>query len=220
MLSIGSFITSPFASRAQEVLYKWSVGGAVGIAGYFGEYGSKGIFSHPGYALSVLGRYIYDARWEFGADVSLNSVRGSLSDVYALPSDMPQKFNANVYALDFGAEFNFFPYGIGETFKNLRSWTPYVGAGIGLAGAKASGVSFKVTPELPLIAGVKIKINDRVNAKVGLRFAKTFTHGIDGISGVYGVSRDWFKGTDWVMSLQAGISYEFGERCPTCHYRD
>lgn len=204
---------------AQEVKYGWRVGANAGLSGYFGEYNSKGLFAHPGVNFSLTGGYIADARWEFATAISFSTVKGSvkgMEDEFSVV--LPSHFNAATYQWNLKAEFNFFPFGIGETYKQLRLWTPYVAAGIGVVAAKPTNSSLAIAPEIPVAFGVKFKVRERLNVKLELEAAKTFSHNIDGVSNAYEIKRKWFKGTDWLTAVSIGMTYEFGERCPTCHY--
>ena len=42
-------------------------------------------------------------------------------------------FNSQVYELTARGEFNFFAFGIGETYKRLRRWSPHLAIGVGVA---------------------------------------------------------------------------------------
>lgn len=221
MIAILSTVAFVPRLQAQEAAYKWSIGASVGLGGYLGEYGSGGLFSSPGFAASLNYSYIANVRWEFSANLAMSSLSGKVDKASGqYPGMLPEKFGATAGELNVRAEFNFFPYGIGETYKRLKRWTPFIGAGIGVAGAKPKGSSFTVAPEFPLVFGFKYMLNERVNIRADFSATKTLTHGIDGVQDIYGVERSWFKGTDWLMSLQFGISYTFGERCPTCQYVD
>lgn len=221
LLSLFAALSFKTPVKAQEAAYKWSFGANVGLEGYIGEYNASGVFSSPGFGAKISAAYLANVRWEFSANVAVSSVKGRVdlsSGQY--PAVMKPSFSATVGELNFLAEFNFFPYGIGETYKRLKRWSPFLGVGLGIAAAKPKETSFSVAPELPLVFGIKYMPKERVNLRVELAWTKTFSHGIDGAANLYGVDRTWFKGTDWLMAFQVGISYTFGERCPTCQYID
>ena len=75
-------------------------------------------------------------------------------------------------------------------------------------------------PNIPLGVGVKYKLSRRLN--MGLEFAmtKTFSDKIDGknLSDMYLIKSSFIKNTDWYSNISFSITYEFGERCSTCHY--
>lgn len=214
-------LAMPSLLKAQEADYKWSGGLKVGMAGYLGEYSGSTPFSSPGFTASTTWSYQHDVRWSFSANAGFSVVKGSASSISgAYPSGIPDSFTASVFDLSFRAEFNFFPYGIGETYKSLRRWSPYLAAGLGIVGAKAKGASFSVAPEIPFAIGVRYKVKPRFNLMAEIGFAKTFSDMLDGVKDIYGIKSEWFKNTDWTASFTIGFTYEFGERCATCHYVD
>ena len=134
--------------------------------------------------------------------------------------EIQPSFSALTAEVSLRAEFNFFPYGIGETYKNLKRWTPYLAGGFGFIMASPKGESFSLAPEIPLAFGVRYKLKKQLNLKAEISITKTFTDAIDGAQDIYGIKSSWFKNTDWTTALTVGFSYEFGERCATCHYVD
>ena len=216
-----TFGSSSIGMMAQEEEYKWSAGMNCGISGYLGEFNGANIFKSPGVNLSAQVAYLYDTRWNFNGVLSFSTLKGS-TDVFSQEglTNLPSSFNSSLWQLDCNAEFNFMPYGIGETYKRLSRWTPFIGAGIGVAMAMPKGGSTSFAPEIPISFGVKYKIKERFNLKAELTITKLFTDSADGLQDVYGIESSWFKNTDWSASFTVGFSYEFGKRCPTCHYVD
>ncbi len=37
---------------------------------------------------------------------------------------------------------------------------------------------------------------------------------------LYQIESSFIKNTDWYSNIQISVTYEFGERCQTCHYVD
>ena len=71
---------------------------------------------------------------------------------------------------------------------------------------------------LPLGLGVKYKAADRVN--MALEWTMHFTGNdlIDGAKDPYGIkSSGMFKNTDCYSVIQLSLTYDFWERCRTCH---
>ena len=82
-------------------------------------------------------------------------------------------------AIELRYEFNFFAYGIGETYKRLRRWTPYLTIGAGLC-VSSSGGNTSAAPTLPMGAGIKIKLRKRLNLNAEFTIAKAFGDKLDG----------------------------------------
>ena len=209
-------------ARAQEARYAWEFGGAIGMSGYNGDANHGFPFSHPGIAASLLGRHNIDSRWSLRAEASLATLSGNTADLdEALPGGAQYEFKSTLWGADVRAEFNFFPYGIGETYKRLRRWTPFVSVGLGFNIAKVEGRTFSAA-EVPFGIGVKFKPSQRVNLAAELTMAKTFGDHIDGaaLSDLYTIKSSFLKNTDWHSALTVSLTYEFGERCPACNRKD
>ena len=143
--------------------YKFDLGVGLGMSGYLGDLNESNMFRRPGFAGQLSFRYMLaDARWAFRGVFTGASLRGNSGDFKNwLPGETPYSFSSMVYDLSGRVEFNFFPYGIGETFKKLRRWTPYVGVGLGVCMASANGTY--VTGSVPLAFGFKYKPRKRLN---------------------------------------------------------
>jgi len=70
--------------------------------------------------------------------------------------------------------------------------------------------------------GVKYKVSQRMNLSAEFTMTKAFGDKVDGknLSDLNQIKTDFYKNTDWYSRLTIGFTYEFGERCTTCHYVD
>ena len=115
-------------------------------------------------------------------------------------------------------EFNFFNFGIGSKYMNLKRITPYLVVGVGgtLASPSVGGSSFAIV--LPMGVGVKYKWKERLNLGLEFTMRKSFGDGLDGLSDLNGINHSFAKNTDWYSVLMVSVTYEFGKRCKVCHY--
>ena len=208
--------------EAQSAPYKFDLGVDLGMSGYIGDANRSNFMSHPGFAGELSFRYLPDTRWAIrgiASGVSLSGNTADMSDV--LPDGAQYSFSSMVYSLEGRAEFNFFPYGIGETYKRLRRWSPYLTVGLGVC-MSSSGGNTSAAPMIPVGAGVRYKISERWNVGIEFTFTKTFSDHIDGkdLADLNQIKTAFYKNTDWISRLTVGVSYEFGKRCETCHYVD
>ncbi|MDO4319101.1 MAG: DUF6089 family protein [Bacteroidales bacterium] len=207
---------------AQQIApYKFDFGGGLGMSGYLGD-ASTNIFKRPGFTADLGARYILDTRWAFRASLSTTGLSGDTSDISdILPDGANYSFTSQVWDLSVRGEFNFFGYGIGETYKRLRRWSPYLAVGIGVSMA-TSGGNTAVAPSLPMAFGIKFKLKERINLHAEFSMTKVFSDHVDGrdLADLNQIKTDFYKNTDWFSRLTIGISYEFGKRCETCHYVD
>lgn len=209
-------------SAAQSAPYKFDVGASLGMSGYLGDANRANLYSHPGFAGELSMRYLPDTRWAVRGVLSTFGLSGNTADMTeVLPGGAAYEFTSQVYALDIRGEVNFFAFGIGETYKRLRRWSPYLAIGVGVA-LSSSGGKAHFAPTLPLAVGLKYKAAERVN--LGLEFSMTKALGdhVDGsdLADLNGIKSAFYKNTDWFSRLTIGVTYEFGPRCETCHYVD
>lgn len=208
-------------ASAQDETYKFDIGVAAGMSGYLGDVNQSNMFSSPGVAAMASFGYLIDTRWNVRGVFTTAGLKGDSSKFSnQFPGGATYKFNSQIYELTARGEFNFLPYGIGETFKRLKRWTPYMGLGIGACVSTAGGQTH-FSPTIPMAVGFRFKPAPRLNLR--LEFCATYAFGdkLDGnLSDLQGIESAFLKNTDWHTNITIGISYEFGKRCSTCHYKD
>lgn len=205
---------------AQEATYKFDLGAHLGLAGYLGDV-SRNMFASPGIAGGVSFRYIHNVRWSIRSVFNAMSLSGNSSSMKEVfPSGTDYSFSATVCDLDGRFEFNFFPYGIGETYKQLKRWTPYIAVGVGVSVSHCEKQTYAGF-NIPMAVGFKYKIFPRLNLGLEFLMTKVFSDHMDGqLSDLYQIRSSFLKNTDWYSNFAVSLTYEFGERCPTCHYLD
>ncbi len=214
----------PNVAKAQDAMspYKFDIGAGLGMSGYIGDANSGNPFKHAGFTADISSRYIIDSRWALRASLSMIGLSGSTDDIEnVLPYDERFEFTSNVYDFTVRGEFNFFAFGIGESYKRLRRLSPYLALGIGLSLSSSDG-NTAIAPTMPMAFGIKFKLNERINLMGEFSMTKVFSDHVDGadIADLNHIETKFYKNTDWFSRLSVGISYEFGERCETCHYVD
>lgn len=210
------------AAAAQEAPYKFDIGASVGMSGYLGDANRTPLFHRPGFTAEAGMRYIPNVRWAFRGALGVTTLSGNTADMdNVLPGQAAYSFKSTVYSLEARAEFNFLPYGMGESYKKLRRWTPYLTLGVGACLSSSQG-STAVAPTLPMGVGVKFKARPRLNLIAEFTMTKTFSDKVDGpyLGDLTGIATKFFKDTDWYSRLTVGITWEFGERCEKCNYVD
>lgn len=214
-----ALLSGPCAG-AQESTYKFDFGGQVGMSGYIGD-ASSSIFAHPGISGGLSFRYLHDVRWSLRTLLNARTISGNTADMDdVFPGFASYSFKATVFDLQERAEFNFFPYGIGETYKRLRRWTPYLALGVGMSLSSGEGetnLGFCV----PMSFGFKYKAKPRLNLGLEFTMTKVFSDHMDGpLSDLHQIKSSFGRNTDWYSDITFSLTYEFGERCATCHYVD
>ncbi len=207
-------VTSVFAQDT----YRYEVGGGIGMSGYIGD-ASTNIMKHPGWAAGGIFRYVIDRRWSLKANLIVANI-GGRSDGIVYPGGAVYEFNSTLYDAGAQMEFNFFNFGIGSKYMNLKRITPYLTVGLGgtFATPDVGGNAFAIV--LPMGVGVKYKWKERLNLGLEFTMRKSFGDGLDGLSDLNGIRHSFAKNTDWYSVLMVSVTYEFGKRCKVCHYVD
>ncbi len=217
--TLSSFFTSKL--NAEEFAsYKFDAGVHFGMSGYLGDANESNMFKHPGFSAGASFRYIANSRLALRAIFSTASLSGNTLDFEdKFPNNINYEFSSQVYDLGARFEFNFFNYGIGETYKRMRRWSPYLSLGVGATVANCDGVS-SFAMNIPMGIGIKYKLKPRINLGVEFSMTKVLGDKIDGenLTDLYQIKSSVLKNTDWYSQLNLSITYEFGKRCETCHY--
>ncbi|MGN1238608.1 MAG: DUF6089 family protein [Muribaculaceae bacterium] len=213
-------LVAAFAMNLMAQDYRFEIGGALGTSGYLGDVNKGNFLRKPGVSAGAVFRYIPNYRWAIKGSLNVATISGdSRSEKLVFVGGSDYEFKSTL--IDFGgqAEFNFFNFGIGSKYKNLKRLTPYLTLGLGATMASCSGSSaFAVN--LPMGVGVKYKLKERLNMGAEFTMRKCFGDKIDGLSDLNGIKSSFAKNTDWYSLIQVSITYEFGKRCRVCHYVD
>ncbi len=215
-----SLLSAPRAV-CQESTYKFDFGASLGISGYLGDANTANLFANPGFAAGVSFRYLINTRWAIKGSFMTAGLSGNSADMEnVFPGGETYKFSSTVYDLGGRVEFNFFNYGIGESYRKMKRWSPYLSLGIGMTAAKSDGTH--VYANLPIGLGVKYKLQPRINLGLDWTMTKVFGDKVDGeiLDDLYHIKSSFIKNTDWYSTIMVSISYEFGERCKNCFYVD
>lgn len=209
------------AAYAQED-YRFDIGAGVGMTGYLGDANSANLYRHPGFDGEVFLRYIINPRLGLKTNFYAGTLSGNSADMAnVFPDGKSYEFSTTFYELGELFEFNFFEFGMGETYRKLKRITPYITAGLSVT---MWTVQKKVYAgfTIPLGLGVKFKASRRVNLGLEFLMKKVFSDRLDGVQleDPYTIKSAFAKNTDWYSTLTLTISYEFSKRCAVCNYKD
>lgn len=213
-------VAAQATSQVEE--YKFDIGVGLGMSGYLGDANESNMFKHPGFTANGSFRYLVNTRWAFRGLLGISTLSGNTAEWdNVLPGNASYEFSSTVYDFGARAEFNFFNYGIGETYKRLRRITPYISLGLGATMSSSGGSSFFAL-NIPMGIGVKFKVKPRLNLGMEFTMTKVFGDKADSadLTDLYKIKSSFLKNTDWYSGLTISISYEFGRRCVTCHRID
>ena len=211
----------PTKTMAQED-YRFDIGAGLGMTGYLGDANTANLWSEPGWDFEALFRYIANPRWAFKTNFYAGNLRGDSSKMTnVFPGGETFSFSTTFYELGEMVEFNFFNYGMGETYRKLKRISPYIAAGIGMTVWSIDGKTGAAF-NIPLGVGLKYKLSQRRNIGFEFLMKKTFSDRLDGeqLKDPYGIKSSFMKNTDWYSTMSLTISYEFSKRCAVCNYKD
>ncbi len=211
----------PTKTMAQED-YRFDIGAGLGMTGYLGDANTATLWSEPGWDFEALFRYIANPRWAFKTNFYAGNLRGDSSKMTnVFPGGETFSFSTTFYELGEMVEFNFFNYGMGETYRKLKRISPYIAAGIGMTVWSIDGKTGAAF-NIPLGVGLKYKLSQRWNIGFEFLMKKTFSDRLDGeqLKDPYGIKSSFMKNTDWYSTMSLTISYEFSKRCAVCNYKD
>lgn len=202
MAVIFTLVTMVAASAQDEPEYKLEIGAGTGLASYVGDYNSNPLKGMQPW-LMMTAKYRMDPRMALNLNIGTGKIKAD-------------EFDNRITEADLRFEYNFWAYGTGNEYRGAKRFTPFITAGLGATffGGPEKGT----TMNLPLGAGVKYKIGQRLNltAEWAMRF--TLSDKLDGSKDPLGIkSSGMFKNTDSYSVLQIGLTYDLWEKCKTCN---
>ncbi len=212
-------LTATLSAAAQdEPEYRMEFGAGAGMAAYEGDFNGnilKGMQPMGG----IVTKYKMNPRMAWAGELSYVQLKGNANSAntwYPLPDSLTGKFASHVVSIEGKYEYNFWPFGTGREYRGARPLTPFIAMGLGFAVAGGDGSA--VALQMPVGLGVKYKLRPRLNLTAQWLMHFTGTDKLDGHHDPYGIkSSGIFKNTDCFSTLQLQITYEFWERCKTCH---
>ena len=216
-------------ARAQsEPEYRMEVGAGAGTAAYLGDLNGNPLKGMQPMG-ALVARYKLNPRMAWALNLGLGQLKGSskaqdswMPDVAGQPVD----FKTTLGDVQVRFEYNFWPYGTGREYHGARPLTPFIAWGLGftIASAKVTQVQADQRKEssfagqMPIGIGVKYKVANRVNLTAEWMMHFSGSDLLDGMKDPYGIrSQGLFKNTDCYSTLQVSLTYDFWERCRTCH---
>ncbi|MEG1580901.1 MAG: DUF6089 family protein [Bacteroidaceae bacterium] len=215
----------PMSLSAQDdVEYKMEIGGGLGGSFYIGDLNST-FYKNTGFAGGLLARYLLNPRMAFKTKLSYNSIKGNTTDVTQFYPDDPNSgnnspeplrysFSSNVIDFSVMYEYNFLPYGRGNSYLGYSRLAPFVQLGIGLSyGQEASAI----TVNLPIGFGAKYKLSSRLNLALDWTMHFTLSDKLDGLEAPHGIKGSGFKNKDNYSETLITLTYDIFPKCINCN---
>ena len=219
LLALVCLLSALLGVRAQDdPEYRMEVGAGLGLMSYEGDFNSS-VLKNMRPLAALVAKYRYNPRMALGASISFGSLKGSSNDVDTWYPDMtetPYSFNNQLIDVTLRYEYNFWPYGTGREYYGARHMTPFIALGLGVTHVNTPHGVF--AGHLPIGAGVKAKLGDRLNLTAEWMMHFTGSDELDGVKDPYGIkSSGLFKNTDCYSVLQVSLTYDIWAKCKTCN---
>ena len=144
----------PFCCAIAQEEYTWELGGAIGGSFYMGDANSSTPFKNTGIAGGFIARYLLNPHMAIKGNLTAGRISGDTRDfknVY--PNEEYATFKRTIFDLGAQFEYNFLGYGIGNTYRGDRRFTPYILGGLGFTFAPKP-VKTVFTMNIPIGVGV------------------------------------------------------------------
>jgi hypothetical protein len=202
-----------------EPEYRMELGAGAGLAAYEGDFNGNLLKGMQPMGM-VVAKYKLNPRMAWAASLGFGQLKGSSdhAGTYYPGMEQPVDFETSLTDFSLRFEYNFWAFGTGHEYRGARKTTPFIALGTGLAFASPKGGSWVVAGQLQLGVGVKHKLAPRLNLAAEGTMHFSGSDRLDGIEHPYGIkSSDLFKNTDCYSTIQLTLTYEFMEKCKTCH---
>lgn len=216
-LLLAVLLISTLSAMAQdEPEYRLDMGAGAGLVTYTGDFNGNLLKGMQPWG-ALMAKYHLNPRMALALTIGTGKIKGSTDNADTwYPIEERYEFNNQLTEADLRYEYNFWAYGTGQEYRGARRLVPFITVGLGLT--HHSGDDSGVTVNLPIGAGIKWKMAERLNLTVEWVMRFTPSDRLDGKKDLYGIkSSGLFKNTDCYSVLQVGLSYDLWAKCKTCN---
>ena len=210
-------LLSAIIAKAQdEPEYKMEAGAGAGLVAYTGDFNGNLLKGMQPWG-TLIAKYHLSPRSAVSFNLGMGKIKGSSDKAETwYPLEERYEFDNSLTEGVIRYEYNFWAYGTGQEYRGARRLAPFITIGLGLT--HHSGDNSGITMSLPIGAGIKYKIGQRLNLIAEWAIRLTPSDHLDGISDPYGIkSSGLFKNTDCYNVLQLALTYDIWMKCKTCH---
>lgn len=220
MLVLILLLTGVLGTRAQEdPEYRMEIGAGVGLVNYLGDFNGN-LLSNLQPMGSLMAKYRPNPRMSWTFSIGYGKLKGSVSDEkswFPESQNIPEKFDNGLIDGGMRFEYNFWAYGTGREYRGAKPLAPFITLGVGITHVNTPDKGL-LAFNLPLGAGVKYKVADRLNLTAEWRMHFTGSDELDGVKDPQTIkSSGIFKNTDCYSVLQLSLTYDIWAKCKTCN---
>ncbi len=151
----------------------------------------------------------------FGAFVKVNANSRWATKVQFETGSIKTDFQQQYVDFSLQQEFSFFEYGLLNSAKWTRFFSPYILCGVGLAFFN-EGNRAVFAPNIPFGFGVKYKVVDKVNIGLEWSMLKLFSDSFDQLSNPYNNNESIWLNKDWISMATFFVSVDVGNKSSYC----
>ena len=209
--------------RADELEYRFELGGMVGGSCYYGDANYSSFMKNLNVMGGIVGRYNINPRMSVKANLAIAKISGNTADFENRYPGGDVEFTRTIY--DLGAQFecHLLAYGDASGYKSTSRLAPYIFAGLGVTFAQKPAKNV-ITPNIPLGVGVKYKIAPRINVGCEMSFRFTLSDNLDVtnetapiLDDPYGIKSGGLKNKDSYSFLSISVTYDFSPKYRKCN---
>ena len=199
--------------------YRMEIGAGIGTVTYLGDFNGN-LLQDMQPMGTLLAKYRPNPRMAWTFSIGYGKLKGAVADEktwYPEAEQMPSSFNNGLINGGLRFEYNFWAYGTGREYFGAKPLAPFMALGLGVTHADTSDGGI-MTIDMPLGAGIKYKVADRLNLIAEWRVHFTGSDKLDGVSDPYTIkSSGLFKNTDCFSTFQVSLTYDIWAKCKTCN---
>lgn len=201
-------------ASAQELEYKYEIGGLAGTSFYLGDVNTNKFYKSCNLAGGAMLRYNINPRMSLKFNLAAGGISGDANNSPTfIPerTDIEPKFSNTAWDLGCQYEISFWGYGTGKGFKGTKRLVPYIQLGAGFTYCNELALNF------PFGVGVKYKLAERLN--IGLDWTMRFATSdkLDGIKDPYRIKSGFLKNKDTYCWTMMYVSYDICPKLRKCN---
>lgn len=218
-----TLMLSALQLRADDLEYRYEVGGMVGGSCYYGDANYSSFMKNLNFMGGAMWRYNINPRMAVKANLAIAEISGSTADSENRFPGGEIDFSRTLYDLGAQFEYNFFAYGAGASYKGTRRLVPYIFGGLGFTFAPEPYENI-FTMNIPVGAGVKYKFAPRWNVGCELSYRFSFSDNLDVasaqnpmLSDPYLIQSSGLKNKDSYSFLSFFVTYDISPKYRRCN---
>jgi hypothetical protein len=200
--------------EAQDLEYKYEVGGMLGGSFYLGDANTNRLYKNTNFGGGAFLRYNINPRMSLKFDLAAGGISGDATkgeNYIPDASDMTLVFDNTVWDVGCQYEISFWGYGTGRGYKGTKRLVPYLQLGMGFTYCN------NLSMNIPLGLGVKYKIAERWNVGIDWSMRFAFSDKLDGIVDPYRINSGFLKNKDTYCWTMFYVSYDICPKLRKCN---